>query len=104
MPYVATGSASASHYGLISRLDRLQLYVESLSQASELLMLKPTRLFPNVELLEEKSPVAYFDARNDRWERWASPTQTWLELSVGEPREQIAAQQLRSSRLLQGSL
>lgn len=103
MLYVGTGTASASYYGLISGLDRQQLYVDSLSQASELLMLKPTRLFPTVELIEEKSPVPYFNACNDGPKRWASLIQTWLELSAGDPREQIAAQQLRSNLALQGS-
>jgi hypothetical protein len=103
MLYVGTGTASASYYGLISGLDRQQLYVESLSQASDLLMLKPTRLFPTVELIEEKSPVPYFNACNDGSQRWASPIQTWLELSAGDPREQIAAQQLRSNLAIQGS-
>lgn len=97
MLYVATGVGSASHYGLISPLERQQLYVENLSLARELLALKPTKLFPTVELIEEKSPVAYFDARVQGEESWASPIQTLLELSVGDPRERVAAQQLRST-------
>lgn len=97
MLYVATGVGSASRYGLISGLDRQQLYVEDLSKASELLSIEPTRLFPTVELIEEKSPVPYFDARVMGSESLASPIQTWLELSAGDPRERIAAQQLRSS-------
>jgi hypothetical protein len=63
-------------------------------------MVKPTRLFPNVELVEDSSPVPYFDTRSEGPERWASPVQTWLELSLGEPRERVAALQLRSKLAL----
>lgn len=97
MLHVATGVGSASRYGLISGLERQQLYVEELSKACDLLELKPTKLFPTLELIEEKSPVPYFDARRIGEESLASPIQTWLELSAGDPRERVAAQQLRSS-------
>jgi len=98
--YAATGLSSASRYGLISGLDRQQIYVENLTRAIDLLMVKPTRLFPNVELVEDSSPVPYFDTRSEGPERWASPVQTWLELSLGEPRERVAALQLRSKLAL----
>lgn len=97
MLHVATGVSSASRYGLISGIERQQLYVENLYKATELLELKPTRLFPTIELIEDKSPVPYFDARVLGKESLASPIQTWLELSVGDSRERVAAQQLRSS-------
>ena len=97
MLHVATGVGSASRYGLISGLERQQLYVEDLPKAMSLLEMNPTRLFPTLELIEEKSPVPYFDARVIGEESLASPIQTWLELSAGEPRERVAAQQLRSS-------
>lgn len=56
-------------------------------------------LFPNLQLIEEKSDVVYFDARQEGVARWASPIQAWLELSLGGPREREAAQSLEMALL-----
>ena len=99
MRYVATGSASANHYGVLSGGERLSLYVTSLEAVSNLLEVKSTRVFPNIELVEVKSELVYFDARRANREVWASPIQTWLELVSGNAREQDAANLLQQQLL-----
>ncbi len=98
---VATGLSSVQRYGVLSGGDKLALYVSSLDVAAERLEIKPTRVFPNIELIEDKSDLVYFDARQTNEEVWASPIQTWLELASGLPRERGAAQTLEQA-LLQG--
>ena len=92
--YIATGDGSAGRYGLLSGSQKLALYVENIEQVSSRLDITPSRMFPNITLIEEDSDVVYFDARLDGSSLWASPIQTWLELSVSGPREQEAARTL----------
>jgi hypothetical protein len=94
MRYVATGEGSAGRYRLLSGGEKLSLYVDDLQKAASLLEIKESRVFPNVELIEEESDPFYFDARVEGAIRWASPIQTWLELSLAGPREREAAQPL----------
>lgn len=92
---VVTGDSSAGHYRVLSGQDKLTLYVDDLERASECLEVSIGPLFPNIELIEEQSVLFYFDARLQENIRWASPIQTWLELSHSGPREREAAQQLQ---------
>ncbi len=89
--YVATGSGSAGQWGALFGEDRLRLYVDDLRSASEALQLTETRAFPNVELIEERKGLVYFDTRREGPARWASMIQTWLELAQASSREQAAA-------------
>ena len=98
---VTTGNGSAGYYGLLSSLEKLSLYVDDFERAVELLEIASGPLFPNIELLEERGDVVYFDTRKQADTLWASPIQTWLELSMGGPRERQAAQALEA-RFLQG--
>jgi hypothetical protein len=91
---VATGLASAGHYGVLSGIDKLSLYVDNLQLASNMLEIQPGRAFANVELIEDRKNVVYFDSRTDGNVHWASPIQTWLELASAGPREHEAAGQL----------
>lgn len=92
---VATGRASAGQYTGLSGPERLQLYVSDIATVREALAIKPTRAFPNIELIETLEEGAYFDAREGANELWASPLQTYLELSRGGGREIDVSQQLR---------
>jgi hypothetical protein len=94
LEYVATGEGSAAHYGLLSGPDCTSLYVDDLEDACKLLKVRPTGVFPNIELFEEDGHTVYFDTRIDGDARWASPVQVWLELSVAGPREREAAEML----------
>jgi hypothetical protein len=63
---------------------------------------RPTRAFPNLELIEVSEEAPYFDAREQAGVFWASPIQTYLELQRGDARERDAAQELRA-RILRDS-
>jgi hypothetical protein len=94
--YVATGLGSATEYRALSSSAKLSLYVGDLGAVAELLELRATRVFPNIELIEDKNNLVYFDARRNGKETWASPIQAWLELATGGPREREAAQTLET--------
>lgn len=94
--YVTTGLGSAARYRVLSGPDRLSLYVSNMDAVAKLIDLRETRAFPNVELTEEKDDLVYFDARRQGYEVWASPIQTWMELSTSGPRERDAAQSLKA--------
>lgn len=91
---VVTGAGSAQRYGMLSGSDPLRLYVCDLDAAAQLLEIRPTRVFPNLELIESREESVRFDTRERDDGRWASPIQTWLELATGGPRERDAAQTL----------
>ena len=94
LKYTATGLASAARYRALSGPDRLTIYVNDLNLVAALIDVSPTRVFPNIELVDNQSDLAYFDARQDGNKIWTSPIQTWLELASGGPREQEAAADL----------
>lgn len=91
---VITGLGSASHYGILSAPDMLSVYVADLDAAAAVVGLQETRVFPKLELIEERAEAVYFDARPAGGLVWASPVQTWLELARGGPREREAAEAL----------
>ena len=92
-----TGLGSAGRYGVLSGPERISLYVTDLSEAADLLEVRATRAFSNIDLIEETEDLVYFDARENDPLLWASPIQTWLELATGGPREQDAAQMLEAA-------
>lgn len=96
MRVVATGLGSAGRYGLLSGPAKLSLYTDDFENTARLLQIKAGRVFPNIEIIEETSDIVYFDARDDETARWASPLQTYLELSSSGPREKEAAQTLET--------
>ncbi len=94
MRAVATGIASAGFYGVLSGVERTSLVVDDITLASELLEIRTGRAFANIELIEDRKDLPYFDARFEAERNWASPIQTWLELAQGGPREQEAGEGL----------
>ncbi len=96
---VATGTSSATRYGVLSSPEKTSLYVSDLKAAEELLEVRTTRAFPNIEIVEAQDDLVYFDARRNGEALWASPIQTWLELSAGGPRERQAALSLETALL-----
>ena len=101
--YASTGDGAAERYGLLSCPDKLSIYVDDLERATEVLGVRETSVFPNIQLMEEKNDLVYFDCRVNGDERWASPIQTWLELGNAGPREQQAAGELEQVILNGGS-
>lgn len=96
---VATGRASASRYTGLAGPERLQLYVSDARVVRDALEARPTRAFPNLELLETAEETAYFDTRLEDGVPWSSPVQAYVELAHGTARELDAAQTLRSQIL-----
>jgi hypothetical protein len=96
---VTTGLGSAARYKVLSGSERLSLYVEDMETAVQSLEVAPGVVFPNLELIEEKDEAVYFDAREAEGVLWASPVQTWLELSTAGPREREAATGLEAMLL-----
>lgn len=93
---IVTGEGSAGHYRILSGQEKLTLYVDDLQRARESLQIKPGQLFPNVELIEDKNDLRYFDARPENRTLWASPIQTWMELANSGSRERAAAGELET--------
>lgn len=92
--FVATGIGSASKYGVLFGDDLVRIYVDDLRSASGALQVVESKVFPNIELIEERKGFVYFDAQREGEAQWASPIQTWLELVQAGPREQEAAASL----------
>jgi hypothetical protein len=95
----ATGMASAAHYGTLSGVERLSLYVDDLEATSKLLDVAEGRAFANIELIEARNNLPFFDCRVEDNVVWASPIQTWLELAQGGAREREAARSLEQQLL-----
>ncbi len=96
-PYTVTGLSSAGWYGVLSAAGPMSVYVGDVAAARELLEVRETRVFPTIELVEDRSDVVPFDRRVDGTLAWASPVQTWIELMKAGPREREAAAALESS-------
>ena len=63
---VTTGLGSAGRYHALSGPDALSLYVKDMDATREFLDIKTTSVFPNIELIEYKGDVVYFDAREEK--------------------------------------
>lgn len=107
--FAATGMGSVSRYTAMAVPQKLSLYVTDLSAAMTVLEISETVAFPNAEIIETNDETVYFDRRSGPTGRewpadegtWASPIQTYLELSRGTSRDQDAAEQLGRSLIAQ---
>ena len=95
VPIVATGLSSVSRYAVMQREEVLSLYCTDAGRVKSLLGGRETDRFPNVELIETAEQSLYFDARGESGFQWASPVQTWLELTQGDKRDLDTAAQVR---------
>lgn len=95
--YVVTGRGSAGRYTDLAGPGRIQLYVSNLPRFADALKAKRTRTFPNLEICETEEEAPFFDAQEERGVPWASPLQSYLELSrlESDPRERGVAADLR---------
>jgi len=94
-PIVATGNGSATQYAVMQRGPILSVYCPEPETLFKRLGGTATDRFPNVEIIEANEPFLYFDAREDRGFRWASPVQVYLELMAGDKRDRETAEQVR---------
>lgn len=90
----ATGTFSASHYGVLSSSKTLSIYVDDLQAATRALDFTEGKAFANCEVIETRKNFPYFNLKQEGGVPWASAIQTWLELASGTSREQEAAQEL----------
>jgi len=96
LPLVATGISSVGQYAVMQRGDLLSVYCPRLELFVEKLNGSRTDRFPNLEIIETGDGTIYFDTRQTNNFRWSSPIQTYLELMVGDKRDQEIAGQVKS--------
>lgn len=91
---VLTGAGSTGRYATMAREDRQSFYCTDLEKAIDALgaSIEETPRFANLELIETTCDFVYFDPRDVLF---ASPVQTYLELSRGDKRERETAEQVR---------
>jgi hypothetical protein len=96
LPLIASGTSSATRYTVMQRGDLLTVYCPKVEMLLEKLPGSQSDRFPNLELLETEDEPVYFDARQEDGFWWASPLQVYMELMVGDKRDQETAEQLKA--------
>ncbi|MBU0618425.1 MAG: hypothetical protein KKI02_11975 [Planctomycetes bacterium] len=102
---ILTGMSSDEAYGLPVTTAPYSLYCSDVRSIVESLgdRFRETSRFPNLELVETRDQLVYFDPRRDADFPWASPIQTYLELMSGDKRQREVAEQVRRRILKQMS-
>jgi hypothetical protein len=95
-PVAATGLTSVGRYAVMAREEIISLYCSNIDWTQEQIRGTETDRFPNVELVETGGEPYYFDIREEKGFPWASPLQTYLELSKGDKRDQETAEQVKT--------
>jgi hypothetical protein len=96
LPLIASGTSSVTRYTVMQRGDLLTVYCPKVEMLLERLPGSQSDRFPNLELLETEDEPVYFDARQEDGFWWASPLQVYMELMVGDKRDQETAEQLKT--------
>lgn len=96
LPLIASGTSSVTRYTVMQRGDLLTVYCPEVEMLFERLPGSQSDRFPNLELLETEDEPVYFDARQEEGFWWASPLQVYMELMVGDKRDQETAGQLKA--------
>jgi hypothetical protein len=96
LPLIASGTASVTRYTVMQRGDLLTVYCPKIEMLLKRLPGSQSDRFPNLELLETEDESVYFDARQEDGFWWASPLQVYVELMVGDKRDQETAEQLKA--------
>jgi hypothetical protein len=96
LPLMASGTSSVTRYTVMQRGDLLTVYCPKVEVLRERLPGSQSDRFPNLELLEIEDEPVYFDARQEEGFWWASPLQVYMELMVGDKRDQETAEQLKT--------
>ena len=94
---ILTGVSSAEAYGVPVTMAPYSLYCSDARSVVESLgdRFRETSRFPNLELVETRDQLVYFDPRRDADFPWASPIQTYLELMSGDKRQREIAEQVK---------
>ena len=96
LPLIASGTSSVTRYTVMQRGDLLTVYCPKIEMLLKRLSGSQSDRFPNLELLETEDEPVYFDARQEDAFWWASPLQVYMELMVGDKRDQETAEQLKA--------
>ena len=96
LPLIASGTSSVTRYTVMQRGDLLTVYCPKVEMLLKRLPGSRSDRFPNLELLETEDETVYFDARQEDGFWWASPLQVYMELMVGDKRDQETAEQLKA--------
>jgi hypothetical protein len=96
LPLIASGTSSVTRYTVMQRGDLLTVYCPKVEMLINRLPGSQSDRFPNLELLETEDEPVYFDARQEDGFWWASPLQVYMELMVGDKRDQETAEQLKA--------
>ena len=96
-----TGIGSAAHYTNMSVGDIGRIYADNIDLLIQSLPIKPGERFANLEIKVPHDPIVYFDTERDRQSvLWASPIQTYLEMTQsGDARLEDSAESLRKDIL-----
>ena len=95
LPLIASGTSSVTRYTVMQRGDLVTVYCPKVEMLLKKLPGSQSDRFPNLELLETEDETVYFDARQEDGFWWASPLQVYMELMVGDKRDQETAEQLK---------
>ena len=94
--WVMSGATSSINYCTMVDNSPPKIYVNSLKLASNVLTNDSKRsLFPNLEIIETADSTVFFNAHKIEFNNWSSKIQCLLEMSVGDPRQQQAAGELK---------
>ena len=96
LPLIASGTSSVTRCTVMQRGDLLTVYCPKVEMLLERLPGNQSDRFPNLELLETEDEPVYFDARQEGGFWWASPLKVYMELMVGDKRDQETAEQLKA--------
>ena len=99
LPLMASGASSVTRYTVMQRGDLLTVYCPKIELLLKRLPGSQSDRFPNLELLETEDETVYFDARQEDGFWWASPLQVYMELMIGDKRDQETAEQLKAQIL-----
>ncbi|HHK41143.1 MAG TPA: hypothetical protein ENJ50_01890 [Planctomycetaceae bacterium] len=95
---VLSGGSSVSAYAVMARDEVPVLYCRQIDEILDIWdgQISETNRFVDVELRQVRDTTVYFDRRIDQSTPYASPVQTFLELSTGDKRDREVAEQVRA--------
>jgi hypothetical protein len=99
IPAVVTGASSVSMYAVMQRSSTISIYCPDPGNWLANVPGSQTDRFPTISVIRTDDASVYFDARRESGIAWASPVQTYLELSAGDKRDKETAAQVRESIL-----
>lgn len=91
---------SESLYAVAGESDhRLTIYATNLEGLTDGVAFEETRRFANVEFLQIRDDLPFFDSRDEEGFPWCPPLQIYLELMAGGKRERETAAQIQDDLL-----